>query len=242
MRLIFLTLLLANIGYFIYREYLYPQLHDEMPIPESGVTNQQPVESIYLLSENDNLRRRAIGRVVSNPLTATDGNDGDRGKDNCTAVGPFSDLFVGQDAVERLKALNFDVELKAIDTDTGKSDYRVMLPKASSLQDAFRKIRELDSQGIGSYVITKGDSALSISLGVFSTQVAARTAQTDLRSLGYEVEIAAIARKSREFWMYSRDGQDLDLKDEVWRTIMETYQNLGERSQPCAGDSFQPRR
>ena len=74
-----------------------------------------------------------------------------------------------------------------------------MIPPAASLEEAFRKLRELQSQGIDSYVITRGNDALAISLGVFSTIKAAKAAQQS--NYGYESMIAKIQRLDRSYWI-----------------------------------------
>ncbi|MBL4682124.1 MAG: SPOR domain-containing protein, partial [Pseudomonadales bacterium] len=175
MKNIFVSLLLVNVVYFAYKTFSTTG-SAPVVIARSSVAT---VESIYLLSENANseVRDRELKLIVSNPVQSVESSESiDL---SCLAVGPFHDIFVSQSAADRLLALGFSVEVKAMDVVTELNDYRVMIPPAQSLQSAFRKLRELKSQGIDSYVITQGAGVLSISLGVFSTEQAALNLQSE---------------------------------------------------------------
>ena len=123
--------------------------------------------------------------------------------------------------------------MKALDVITGENDYRVMMPRSASLQGAFRKLRELKSQGINSYVITQGEEALSISLGVFSTRVAADSLQSKLLSDGYEVVVSGIPRLSRQFWMFPLNGENIKIDDLDWLTLRENHPNIEKKQLQC---------
>lgn len=226
MRYIFITLLLCNIAYFIDKTVL----HDGQKTVVSARPSVVGVESVYLLSENtkSGLRDRGLGLVVGNPITVTEGESG-----SCEVIGPFVDMFLGQYAVDRINAVELMVEMKALDVITGENDYRVMMPRSASLQGAFRKLRELKSQGINSYVITQGEEALSISLGVFSTRVAADSLQSKLLSDGYEVVVSGIPRLSRQFWMFPLNGENIKIDDLDWLTLRENHPNIEKKQLQC---------
>lgn len=153
----------------------------------------------------------------------------------CTKIGAFPDVMAAQDASERLNALGTPVVLQAVDQPAGDNDYRVVLPPANSLQEAFRRLRELKSRNIDSYVITQGDDALGISLGVFSTREAAAKHQSDLKSNGYQVGIKEIARVHREFWLYTQDP-NAEVSEETNGAISKTYPNVSFMTQKCAAE------
>jgi len=229
MRNIFVSLLLVNIVYFAYKAF---SAADSAPvvIARSSVAT---VESIYLLSENadSEVRDRELELIVSNPVRRVVPNEG--AELNCLAVGPFHDIFVSQAAADRLLALGFSVEVKAMDVVTELNDYRVMIPPAPSLQSAFRKLRELKSQGIDSYVITQGPGVLSISLGVFSTEQAALNLQSELSTSGYGAIVANIPRVARAYWILSFEGQSLDIDEVVWGSLIEKSPDIEKKLQQC---------
>jgi len=224
-RAVFVSLVLLNILHFVYREQLY-----KPPIKSTVTVVEQDIESIFLLSENStfNLKEKEMDLVVNNPLKVEAG-----GVEECLAIGPFDDIFKGQNIVYQLSAIELSAKLKAIDRPTGENDYRVMMPAASSLQEAFRKLRELDSQNIDSYVITEGQDALGISLGVFSTQVAAESLKQVLSKSGYVVEIVLIPTLVREFWIFSSDGQNLSVDGDTWTSLVANYPEIEQRLQQC---------
>lgn len=230
MRYIFFTLLLVNLGYFGYATFLR-----QPPAPPVTVTSPSRADTIYLLSENNDANAASdaqLDQVINNPVSRADTDAHD-----CMAVGPFSDVFSGQALVRQLQALDMKVKLQAFDQPTGKNDYRVLIPPADSLQDAFRKLRELKSRNIDSYVITQGKYALGISLGVFADASAAQTMQADREKAGYKVEVAQIPRYNREFWVFSSQGPDLDINSQLWQSLLSEHTGLQRKKMPCPGSS-----
>lgn len=124
----------------------------------------------------------------------------------CQSLGPLPGLIAATDVSERLNGVGLAVQVRAIDRPSGNSDYRVVLPPLPSLQEAFRRLRELKSRDIDSYVITEGVDAQGISLGVFSRQASALLQQQNLAAEGYETRIREIPRVEREYWLYTADG------------------------------------
>lgn len=232
MRYIFFTLLLANVGYFVYASY--GSMRDE---PDVRVTTTVPrypasVETIYLLNENDGAREEQLSIAVNDPVRSDQADAGD-----CLALGPFSNLFDGQAVVERLESLDISAELRAVDQSTGENDYRVMIPPMPSLQDAFRKLRELKSRDVDSYVITQGKDALGISLGVFSTLEAAQAARQQRSREGYEADIVEIQRLAREFWIFPGSSRNLELAPSVRESLTAEHPGLVQRLMPCPAPS-----
>lgn len=191
MKLVALSLLVLNLLYLGY------YFSSEEAVLVSAKSRE--LGSIQLLSEVETSDKDiAMTNVMENPIRASVGPADDLG---CMGVGPFTDVFSGQNAMEQLNALHVLGVLKAIDVPTGESDYRVLIPPASSAEEAFRKLRELQASDIDSYVITKGEQAMGVSLGVFSSQDGAETLLTRLKSMGYEAEIIQIERQSRSYWI-----------------------------------------
>jgi hypothetical protein len=124
--------------------------------------------------------------------------------------------------------------LKALDKISGGSDYRVLIPPAKSSQDAFRKLRELKSSDIDSYVITQGPDELGISLGLFSSLAAAESASADLAVNGYVTQVRETPRLRREFWVYGvTNMQHLDVDAVVWQAILIEYPEIEQKRRLC---------
>lgn len=208
MKYVFWSLLLLNVSY-LGLQLLTPaekhQLQREDQV-STGVNIRLPSEL-----SSPAVRNAEMSDVVSNPLRI-EGN----GAQTCVVVGPFADVFSGQDALEQLSALDLTLELKAVDVAAGGNDYRVLIPPASSPEEAFRKLRELQASDIDSYVITQGPQALGISLGVFSTAAAAEGLKTRVQAMGYGSEILEIVRLSRAYWIFPGPGADLNVSASIW--------------------------
>jgi cell division protein FtsN len=206
MKYVLISLLLINLGYLGLR-LIVPPTNKAQTI----TTRTNPaVNTIMLLEEavSSGDREADMSAVVSNPVRMVEG-----ATDTCLVLGPFDDVFSGQNALEQLAALGQALELKAVDTETGQQDHRVLIPPATSAEEAFRKLRELQASKIDSYVITQGPQAMGISLGVFSTVEAAEGLKSRLQGKGYDSEIIKIQRLSRTYWVFPRDNSIIEAQN-----------------------------
>ena len=224
MRLLAASLLIINLAYFIW--------HLEGPkTPEIEIIGNSDALPIRLLSEvEDDLRKRVLDEVVTRPVLP-----GRKDASDCDALGPFEDVLQGQVVMERLEALDFPVSLRAIDEPTGDNDFRIMIPPVASLEEAFRKLRELQSQDIDSYVITKGKDALSISLGVYSTLGAAESAQRTHRNDGYETTVDKIQRLDRNYWIIPQSSYGFAVSEVVMRDLKTEFAHISIVTNVCPG-------
>ena len=189
MKWIFFSLLAANLAYLCYWLTV-----DEpaMQLPGLAVEGQP---TIRLLAERSGDVKMAPGT----PVAITGSRDS-----SCMKLGPFDDLVSAQEVAERFNDAGIPVGLKAVDKPTGEFDYRVAMPTLASLQEAFRRLRELRSQDIEGHVITRGEDAQGISLGVFSSAEAAAAHRKNLEREGYQVVTREIPRAIREYWLEGR--------------------------------------
>jgi hypothetical protein len=224
MKWIFFSLLLANLAYLGY------QLLIESDGP-AAVTGKfvEDEKRILLLSERKGLSDRALEAeaVLENPLTFDQEVQGDV----CRGLGPFEDILSAQDVAERLGAAGFPIDLRAVDVSTGGADYRVVMPPLPSLQDAFRRLRELKSRGIDSYVIAEGADTQGISLGVFSSEVAARNQQEDLLAEGYDTELRVIDRVVRGYWLFAMEPRPFP--EALLRSVTQEYSGVNVTETVC---------
>ncbi len=218
MRRVFYCLLALNVAYFGWQTMFRPVADAPMrPVVDENAVAEIP--SIELLSETGiDDRSRQMGDIVSNPLVSSE-----EGAGQCEAFGPFLDIVSSQEVLERLSGLDDATLLRAVDEPTGEYDFRVMLPPAVSLEEAFRKLRELQNQNIDSYVISKGKDALAISLGVFSTREAAELARGRFQRDGYEVQITGIERVDRRYWLIAVPGAALVIPQAVEEELAGQY-------------------
>lgn len=239
MKYVFYTLLVGNLVYFAYSQLwdqfsegfdgvIFPSLSSQDTVPKAAKTKG---ERLTLLQETD--RAKELERVVKNPVVEPVAVVEDVSAPNCKAIGPFLDMNLGQDLVAQLNALELPVSMQAIDKATGEKDYRLMISAADSLSEAYRRHKELKSNKIESFVITKGPLKSGISLGIFSTKQAAEKAQSALPGLGYSTELIETPRMGREYWVIPSKGPEIKISKRLWDSLADERPNLRRQLMTC---------
>lgn len=189
--------------------YLAYSLAVDVPVSEfgastGGTTAELNSPIIILVSEQAQTsdRESELEQMLENPVEVSQ-QEPEARQAQCLGLGPFSAAGPAQDLAERINALGEPVMVRVVDTGTGESDYRLVMPPLASLQEAFRKLRELKASDIDSYVISEGADAQGISLGVFTSEVRAMSLQVELETLGYDTAIREIPRSVRTYWVLS---------------------------------------
>ncbi len=163
------------------------------------------------------------------------------GKKMCEMIGPFASREDAKILVERLGSVDVVSEVKNLDLPAGKR-YQVFLPPESSKDAAFRRLSELQANGVDSYVIRKGPMANSISLGLFRRKSFAESHVNHLKTLGLEPQIDILEDTVREIWVFLQQGEERKMSDLTWDAIMEELNNVEKRQNFCldvaSGDNF----
>ncbi len=227
MRWILLTLILANLGYFI------QQVMSDAPVQhsvESTLPKSHSRDEIMLLSEASSSSLIELQALVNKPSVQSTANEGEI---RCQAIGPFKSIFEGQNVAKQLEALGLVLTTQAVDEPSQKSDYRLLIPPLNSVEEAFRKLRELQASKIDGYVITGGPSELGVSMGVFSTLEAAQRLQEKVQAIGFQGEIVPIVRTERTYWLFAGVGKDLQISQQVWENLESATKSLVKKDFPC---------
>jgi len=227
MRWILITLIFINLGYLAW------QLYDSASAQPVVVKSSQPrpSDNLRLLSERTQKSLRDFEAVKSIQNIQTELEEQAFGE--CSTIGPFPDLFAGRQVVNQLASLDMHAEVKAVDQATGDNDYRVLIPPLNSLQESFRKLRELKARNIDSYVLTAGEYEFGISLGVFTTKKLALQARNKMEKDGYEVRLVEIPRLHREYWLYPTEGTELEIDDAWWQQLKNQHAGIEKRRLKC---------
>jgi len=150
----------------------------------------------------------------------------------CTLVGPFEKILNAEYFVERLQALDVQGQVQEVEV-PGELGYWVYLPSLSSRKEAFDTLRELQSKGIDSYVIPRGDLENGISFGMFSQENLAKRRLEDMRKQGYAAELQAVERSYKETWVVLQPGQSQLLDPESWQRVLANENGLERRQNYC---------
>lgn len=118
----------------------------------------------------------------------------------CYSVGPFKDENDAKFLGIRAEALGFSSEMRSLETGASIENW-VHIPPLSNRQQSLQLLRELQGRGIDSYIITQGDLAEGISLGLFRNQTSAKNLTKKMRDLGYDVVIREVRRGEKELWL-----------------------------------------
>lgn len=222
MRWIVLALLLANIGL-----YAWFQTGGRPPLP-AVAGSAAPEEAGVPIVLVDEAPQGALQQAP--PQTpAPKPQIGDL----CTLLGPFEEEYLGEDIVQRLQALQVNAALREVEM-SGQMRYWVFLAPMDSRREALRKLRELQSAGIDSYVIPKGTLADGISFGIFSEPERAESLAEELRRKGIDVRTREEPQTYLERWVVLPPDGAEPLAEDFWTQLQREYPELDRRQNLCS--------
>lgn len=218
MRWMFLWLIVLNLFYYVWHQQQAP-----LRVTEIAPLNmaQGSKRDIRLLSESSAPARRESAAVQ--PVEAV-----------CLFLGSF-ELMADASAVEqRLLSLDIQSRVQSMDAAAGV-DYWVYLPPLASRQASLRQLRELQARKIDSYIITQGDLANGISLGIFPRSDSAQSVMQRLRDAGYEPSLRELTRAHRSFWVRVSPQSRRLADDSVLQRLAFDFKGLEQQLMPCEG-------
>ncbi len=214
MRWLLMLLVLLNLLLYLY------QFNQAAPVGRGGASLAVPAREgdIKLLSEAKPLARRGGAEYA------------DKG---CFFLGGFDEASIAHALEQRLLSLDIDVQVEPIDEAAG-IDYWVYLPPLVSRQASLRQLRELQSRNIDSYIITVGDLANGISLGIFSRKDSAESVVARLKGVDYAAMIRELSRTHRRYWVRIAGASQRLLTDALLAEFMRDFPALEHRQIPCS--------
>lgn len=218
MRWMFLWLVVLNLFYYVWHQQQAP-----LRVTEIAPLNmaQDSKRDIRLLSESSVPPRREIAEVQ--PVEAV-----------CLFLGSF-ELMADASAVEqRLLSLDIQSRVQSMDAAAG-IDFWVYLPPLASRQASLRQLRELQARKIDSYIITQGDLANGISLGIFPRSDSAQSVMQRLRDAGYEPSLRELTRAHRSFWVRISPQSRRLADDSLLQRLAFDFKGLEQQLMPCEG-------
>nr|WP_313409385.1 SPOR domain-containing protein [Pseudomonas sp.] len=223
MRWILLLLLLLNAFYYVWHQQQAPLRAKEVAPADAY---QAARKDIRLLSEAD--APRSHGDLsVSADVAASEAAV-------CLFLGSFEDEARARVVEQRLLSLDIQADVRSVDAAAGV-EYWVYLPPLASRQASLRQLRELQARRIDSYIITQGELANGISLGIFPRNDSANSVMQRLRNVGYEPQIRELSRAHRSFWVRVAP-QSRRLADEfLLGRLAGDFAGLQHQLMPCEG-------
>ncbi len=218
MRWLFFLLVLLNVFFWVQHQYQSPVRIKEV-VPLDAYDRSRP--NITLLSESSPPSRKSAGQSAS--------SDG-----GCLFLGGFDEESPALSLEQRLLSLDIQSEMQRVDAEVGV-DYWVYLPPLASRQASLRQLRELQSRNIDSYIITVGDLANGISLGIFSRKDSAEGVVARLSEVDYSALVRELPRKHTRYWVQVSPDSPDQLGDEVIEGLKADMPALQLRHMPCTG-------
>lgn len=200
MRWIFLALLIMNLGYFGYSNFLRQPVYSDAD-PAVLNTAAQGGKPLVLLAE---MAEEPAPRV----------NDEPQQPGVCWLAGPFSDADLAKNIRARMLALDIPVTEKSTRR-LIKTEYWVYLPPLPNREKAMRKLRELQKRDIDSFVVTDGELENAISLGLFSKEESVQAVVKSLKNKGYQAETKTLERTRETYWVMASHEANAQLVDKT---------------------------
>lgn len=218
MRWLFFLLVLLNVFFWVQHQYQSPvRIKEVVPLD----AYDRPKPNITLLSESSPSSRKDAGQSAS--------SDG-----GCLFLGGFDEESPALSLEQRLLSLDIQSEIRRIDTKVGV-DYWVYLPPLASRQASLRQLRELQSRNIDSYIITVGDLANGISLGIFSRKDSAEGVVARLSEVDYSALVRELPRMHSKYWVQVSTASRDQLGEGVMESLKADMPALQFRHMPCTG-------
>lgn len=189
MRWIFLTLVFGNLlllGYFWQQQNSTPIAAAVAPLDvPSGGKQLQLVSELAQPLPASRVQKTAQGRAAL-----------------CYVAGPFTDEIDAKHLQARAQALGFSGRLNAVEISSDEpAEYWVYVPPRASREAALRTLRELQNRKFDSYIITQGELAEGVSLGLFRNQERAYGLQKNVAAFDIPVEVRVVNKTTREHWV-----------------------------------------
>ncbi|GAD64647.1 SPOR domain-containing protein [Aquipseudomonas alcaligenes] len=218
MRWFFLLLLVLNLFYYVWHQQQAPLRVKEV---EPMALYQGAQQGLRLLDATDRAKvRPELAQSTSRSLDET-----------CLFLGSFQQEDGARQVEQRLMALDIQAEIRSVDAAAGL-DYWVYLAPLASRQASLRQLKELQARKIDSYIITQGDLANGISLGIFPRSDSAESVMLRLRDAGYEPLLRELPRAQRSFWVRIAP-ESRRLADDVMPQLVMDFQDLQHQIMPC---------
>ena len=217
MRWVLALLVILNMGYFFYHVGQDRSVNNKEEL--MGESSIESSASIQLLSE-----AIASGAAIrAEPLNNKDGAAGFvQQKLLCTQIGAFDDRDIAEQVQQRLMAASIRSESVEVSVHVS-SEFWIYIPPLANRAMAIHKLKELQANGVDSFVITDGDLVNGISLGLFSRKGLAENLLTKRRAAGYDARMKEKKRFRQELWVRVLPEDRELLSNELWDSIHSSY-------------------
>ena len=223
MRWIFALLVVGNGIYYYFQHYMVQPAQRQVIASTAQVDLGRPV---VLLKELPSEQLEPIPEPEQSSTAQVEANP------MCWMLGPFKEEVSARQVKGRLDALDIGFALTETEVE-GKPDYWVHIPPLPNRKLAIKQLRELQLKKIDSFLITEGELANGISLGLFTEQKRAESLFSKRKAAGLEVALKEVPRVYTEVWLVSEQGEYDKFSDALWDKIKLGQKGVERRKNYC---------
>jgi hypothetical protein len=217
MRSVFLFLLLLNVLYALW------QLQDDKAVQTLYDAADRPLQELAVVAKSSPaMPERQDAELRSAQVTTS----------LCVNLGVFESRAEAGQLRQRLLALSVESSVIARDVPS-VLDYWLVYPVRGGENVALSRLRLLQAEGVDSFLITRGDLAGNISLGIFAREDYAMARQAQLQAMGYQAEIEVLEKVTIEY-LVQVDASARRLVDQpMLARLRESFPELQHQFDPC---------
>ncbi len=218
MRWVFYSLLILNLVYLVWN------------LVDLGTSSVEPVQSYQ--PESSAPQELTLLEEARAGETTGDGAPAPAERQRlCPVVGPFETRAEGEQALEELTDADYQGRVRGIQVEEERLHW-VYIPSLDSRDEALQTLRELQSRGVDSFVVSEGEDRNAISLGYFQSEDSARGLRSKMETAGYPAEIRETAEEVTEYWIYI-DSRSVDDDGEALRRFLQAREGVEADHSSC---------
>lgn len=217
MKYLFLSLLLLNILYALW------QLQVRVPATVEEVEVTEPVMA-------DARRRTAPAVAIGSAPEPRQVPDSAL----CVSLGRFNSAEEAEQLRQRLLVLGVVAEVKSSEVVVG-TDYWLVMPVMGGERHAVLQLSALQEQGVDSFLITRGELAGQLSMGVFAREDYARLRREQLLDMGHEVDVHTLSKTEQQFAVEVGSQSRRLIDQAMLSRLREDFPFMQHQYQPCTG-------
>lgn len=215
MKYLFLSLLLLNILYALWQL----QAHTSTGQRQA----EELVSDVASPLSTASVPPQSAAELSTEPMSAL-----------CVTLGRFDDVGEAEQLRQRLLVLDIAAEVETREMVVG-TDYWLVMPVVGGERDAMLQLTALQERGVESFLISRGEMAGQLSLGVFEKEEYAHLRRERLQEMGLDVNVHALS-KSRQLFLVQVGAEARRLVDQAMLTRLRVdFPSLQHQYQPCTG-------
>lgn len=205
MRWIFVSLLLINLAYLGYSFTQPEAIEVEEAVEVQVATGAAPIK---MLSE------------INLPKARKDSPKTQKRESLCWAVGPYPVELDAKHTYARMLAIDIPAKVEKQSV-VVKEEFWVYLPALPNKKQAVRKLKELQKRKIDSFIITEGDLANGISLGLFSKKESVDRLLKNLKKKRITPEVKPLQRTRNQYWVTAPVNKQFSMDENTRNRVTE---------------------